>query len=160
MRWLIFCLALAGCAAKEKTTAKGPKTQEGRYRTGSPGADWGQVSPGGADKAWVNRNTGATIYFDSNCKARFEDKSLPDLLKHLTFGMAQGDPMVEEALTLGGRKALLRVHSGEVDGVSVKIAAVVLKKNSCIYDGLYISSPVDFDSAMPNFRNVLNGFKS
>ena len=108
----------------------------------------------------MNRNTGATIYFDSNCKARFEDKSLPDLLKHLTFGMAQGDPMVEEALTLGGRKALLRVHSGEVDGVSVKIAAVVLKKNSCIYDGLYISSPVDFDSAMPNFRNVLNGFKS
>ena len=161
MRTLLLTCALIGCAPKEKQAAPaGSKVVEGRYNTGTPGDGWARVSPGGADKAWFNRNTGSTIYFDSNCKARFEDKPLADLLKHLTFGMAQGEPHSEEKLRLGDRNALLRVYSGDVDGVKVQIGAAVIKKNSCIYDALYISSPTDFDSGMPNFRTVLDGFKS
>jgi len=160
MKTMLLTVLLIGCAAKEKPVPTSPKKDEGRYATGSPGEGWSRVSPGGADRAWFHKKTGSTIYFDSNCKARFEDKPLPDLMKHLTFGMAQGDPITEEALTLGGRSALLRVYAGEVDGVNVRIGAVVAKKNSCLYDGLYISNPSDFDTGMASFRNVLDGFKS
>ncbi len=161
MKHLLFLSLLLGCGGSRKPLATGgPTASEGRYVTGKPGKGWSKVAPGGADRAWFNRSTGATIYFDSNCKARFEDKPLADLITHLTFGMANGDPLREEDLTLGGRAALLRVYSGEVDGVDVQIGAVVIKKNSCIYDALYITSPAAFEGGMPRFRRVLKGFKS
>lgn len=160
MRLLILAV-LIGCGSQHKPLAKGkPSAREGRYSTGSPGKGWAKVGPGGADRAWFNKDTGATIYFDSNCKARFEDKPLSDLITHLTFGMANGEPLRDEPLTLGGRSALLRVYNGEIDGVAVQIGAVVIKKNSCIYDGLYITSPAAFDAEMASFRRVLKGFKS
>ncbi len=160
MRLLMLTL-LMGCGSKHTPLAKGdPTAREGQYRTGTPGKGWSRVAPGGADRAWFNSKTGATIYFDSNCKARFEDKPLSDLITHLTFGMANGDPLREESLTVGGRSALLRVYSGELDGVAVQVGAVVIKKNSCIYDALYITSPSAFDSNMSSFRRVLKGFKS
>lgn len=134
--------------------------QEGRYKTGSPGKGWSQVRPGGADRAWFHRQTGSTIYFDSNCKARYEDKPLASLITHLTLGMAQGEPLREESMTLAGREALLRVYGGSVDGVAVQLSAVVIKKSACIYDGLYISSPSEFDAGLESFRRVLKGFKT
>ena len=158
----LFLLAmLMACGSKHKPLAKGdPTAREGRYKTGTPGKGWSKVAPGGADRAWFNRSSGATIYFDSNCKSRFEDKSLADLITHLTFGMSNGDALSEEVLTLGEREALLRVYGGEIDGVDVQLAAVVIKKNSCIYDALYITSPAAFDRDMTSFRSVLKGFKS
>lgn len=158
---LLLLVALVGCGSKHQPLAKGdPTAQEGRYRTGTPGKGWSKVAPGGADRAWFNRESGATIYFDSNCKARFEDKPLDDLITHLTFGMANGDPLREETLSLGGRTALMRVYNGEIDGVAVQLSAVVIKKNSCIYDALYITSPTAFDGEMTGFRRVLRGFKN
>ena len=156
----IAMLLIAACGPKEKSLTAGSRSGEGQYRTGTPGEGWARVAPGGADRAWFHRDTGASIYFDSNCKARFEDKPLSDLMKHLTFGMAQGSPLKEEELTLGGRSALLRVYAGEVDGVIVQLGAVVIKKNTCIYDALFISSPTGFDAGMPSFRSVLDGFRT
>lgn len=158
---LLVLASLLGCGSKHTPLAKGdPTAREGRYRTGTPGKGWSKVAPGGADRAWFNRESGSTIYFDSNCKARFEDKPLVDLITHLTFGMANGDPLREEDLNLNGRTGLLRVYGGEIDGVAVRLGAVVIKKNSCIYDALYITSPAAFDADMTSFRRVLKGFKS
>jgi hypothetical protein len=157
----IWILALLiGCGGRSRPLTSKQGASERNYDVGKPGAGWVRLAPGGADKAWLHGKTGATIYTDSNCKARFEDKPLAALVTHLTFGMAHGDPISEERLTLDGRAALMRINRGTVDGVKVQIAAVVIKKNRCIYDALYINSPGDFDSGMSGFNQVILGFES
>ena len=146
-----------GCGPKgHKEAAK----SEGRYNVAVPDSDWVRVRPGGADKAWFSKQLGATIYFDSNCMSRYDDGDLHDLVTHLTFGLAQGDPIRDETLTLDNRSALLRVYDGAVDGVAVRVGAMVTKKDLCLYDGLYIASPAVFEQGWGTFVHMLSGFET
>jgi hypothetical protein len=160
MRTLFIATALSfgiGCQSKAQ---KKPSGSEGRFAIAAPVGAWHKVSPGGADKAWYHPDIGASIYFDSNCKERFEDGRLEDLITHLTFGLVQGAPLREEVLMLDGREALLRVYDGKMDGVPVRVGAVVTKKNECLYDGVYVASPSEFDTQWNAFVEVISGFKT
>ncbi len=157
MMLTMLVLLLTGCGPKAHKEAR---RSEGRYSVGNPDGGWRAVRPGGADKAWFNKNLGATIYFDSNCKERYDDGHLPDLITHLTFGLAQGAPVREEALTLDNREALLRVYDGAIDGVKVRVGAMVTKKDLCLYDGLYIASPAAFEDGWGAFVSMLSGFET
>ena len=163
MRWILTVALLLGCAKSgevKKPTGKKQAKQEGKYTVGTPGSGWSKVRPGGADKAWFHKASGATIYFDSNCKERFEDGKLSLLLTQLTLGIARGEPTREEAMMLDGRAALIRVQPGEIDGVPVQVGAVVTKKNSCLYDGLLIAAPSVFESHWSPFSEVIAGFET
>jgi len=163
MRWILAVGLLLGCAKTgevKKTPAKKQAKQEGKYKVGSPGDGWSKVNPGGADKAWFHKETGATIYFDSNCKERFEDGKLTLLLSQLTLGIARGEASREETTMLDGRAALIRVQPGQIDGVPVQVGAVVTKKNSCLYDGLLIAAPSVFESHWSTFSEVIAGFET
>jgi hypothetical protein len=155
--------ALVGAVACAARTAPDGGTHargaEGRYDTGRPSVGWAAVAPGGADRAWHHRENGATIYTDSNCAERFEDGPLPDLLQHATFGVATGEPLRDEALALDGRDAHLRVVNGALDGVAVKVGAVVTRQHRCVYDLLYIAPPSRFDAGWPDFQAVVDGFR-
>lgn len=157
MRTVFLMTALLGCGPKAHKEAK---RIEGRYVVGSPESNWARVRPGGADKAWFNKNLGATVYFDSNCKGRYEDGRLADLITHLTFGLVQGSPLREEVLTLDNREALIRVYDGSIDGVPVRVGAMVTKKDQCLYDGLYIAAPTVFEDGWGNFVGMLSGFET
>ena len=151
IRPLLLAALLAGC---------GPKRlgDEGRYDLGDPGAGWQRVSAGGADKAWHNEALSATIYADSNCLDRYEDSALPDLITHLTFGIAQGEPLRAEELQLDGRAALRRHYAGTLDGVAITLGALTTKRDQCTYDLLYIAPPKRFDEGLPAFDAVIAGF--
>ena len=132
---------------------------EGRYLVGHPqGEAWSPVDPGGADYAWYNQRSRAAIYTDSNCGSRFEDASLDSLLGHLLHGLGGGAPLVEERLSVGGREALLQVREGRVDGMSTRVAAVVLKKDGCTFDLVYLASPEQFQDDLQPLREVMEGF--
>lgn len=163
MKSLLALALLIGCAKQPssgKTSAKKQSKHQGRYAVANPGEGWSTVKPGGADKAWRHKETGATIYFDSNCLDRFEDGELSALLTHLTFGVAQGEPLLEEDRMLDGRSAKVRVQPGLIDGVQVRVGAMVTIKNSCLYDGLLIASPSTFESHWETFSEVLAGFRT
>lgn len=147
-------LLLAACGAH-----RGAARLEGQYSLGDPGAGWTRVRPGGADQAWHNSKLGATIYADSNCGERFDDSPLGRLHESLVGGVA-GKPEREETRTLDGREALLRVVDGRVDGVPIRVGAVVLKKDACTYDMVYIASPERFDEGMDAFERVLSAFQA
>ena len=155
--FLLMAILSVGCQSKShKKAAK----SEGHYQISGPSGKWQKVSSGGADKAWFQPDIGASIYFDSNCKSRFEDGRLTDLITHLTFGLVQGSPLKEEILTMDGREALLRVYDGKMDGVAVRVGAIVTKKNECLYDGVYIAAPAQFDDQWNAFVEVISGFKT
>jgi len=158
MKYLTILVPLIlACGPKQSKEAR---NSHQNYQIPAPPSDWARVKAGGADKAWFNREMSATIYFDSNCKERFEDGSLSDLLTHLTFGLAQDEPLREESMTLDGRDALLRVYDGLLDGVQVRVGAVVTKKNQCLYDGLYIAPPARFEEGWGSFVQVVSGFRT
>ena len=158
MKHLIFlALLIIACGPKQSKEARKSHL---KYVVTAPAGGWVKVKPGGADTAWFQRDLSATIYFDSNCKERFEDGTLSDLLTHLTFGMAQNEPLREESMTLDGRDALLRVYDGSLDGVQVRVGAVVTKKNMCLFDGLYIAPPSTFEDGWGSFVEVVSGFRT
>jgi hypothetical protein len=147
----MLCLA---CGPKHRASSL-----EGQFRTGEPGDGWERVSPGGADVAWHHAGLAATIYADSNCAERFEDGPLAALATHLTFGMASGEPERQEELELAGRPALLRVLSGMLDGVPVRIGLTVTRKHECIYDMLYIAPIASFQAGWDAYDAVTTGFE-
>ncbi len=147
-------LPAAGCAGRKSARL------EGAYELGEPGPGWSRVAPGGADRAWWNASLSATIYGDSNCLERYEDSELTALLTHLTFGIAQGEPLRQEPLTLSEREGLLGVWDGALDGVAVRVGAATTKKDACTYDLLYIAPPVTFDKGWSDFESVLAGFRT
>jgi hypothetical protein len=156
-RLILVALLATACGPKQSKEAR---TSSMKYTVPAPVGAWVKVKPGGADKAWFHRDYGSTIYFDSNCKERFEDGPLSDLLTHLTFGLTQNAPLREESMTLDGREALLRVYDGQVDGVGVRVGAVVTKKDMCIYDGIYIAPPSSFEDGWGSFVEVVSGFQT
>lgn len=157
MRRLALALALlAGCAAR-----RGGRTSEseGRYRVGAVADGWERVSPGGADKAWYNTALLATIYADSNCDKRHDDSALSDAMRHLTAGLRVSAPLREESLRLSNREALLRVYDVTLDGVALRMGVVVLNKNVCTYDMVYLAPAGRFDDGWPDFVGVVSGFE-
>ena len=150
----VFALALVACGGRSA------RHLEGQYELGAPGEGWERVRPGGADQAWVNATLGGTIYADSNCGERFEDSALDKLLDSLTFGVAMGGPLRQEVRTLGGRDALLRVSDGSLDGVPVRVGAVVAKKDFCVYDVIYLAPPTAFEQGWVGFEAVLSHFQT
>ena len=125
---------------------------EGHYDLSTPGTGWSPVKPGSADHAWFNADLDASIYADSNCGNRFVDGTLDAVSTHLTTGVTTGAPLRDEHLTLANRDALLRVSDGGIDGVAMRIGSVVMNKDSCTYDLVYVAPPDHFDAGWPAFQ--------
>lgn len=160
MRGLVVCLGLAmGCSGRRAELSVQQRA-EGNYTLGKLGGAWEEQRSGGADRAWFNAVLSGTIYADSNCGRRFRDSPLEDLATHLTAGIAFGTPLREERLHLDNREALLRVYRGQLDGVGIQLGAVVLNKDGCTYDLLYLAPPTSFESGFEDFVAVISGFQA
>jgi len=130
------------------------------YVIAAPGGAWTPAEGGSADHAWYQPDLSAVIYANANCGKRYEDGVLSDLLSHLTFGIAHGDPTEEKPLTIDGRAALQRTWMGQLDGVTVAIAATVVKKDTCLYDLLYIAPPSEFDRGIEDYEAVVGSLRT
>jgi len=148
-------LALISCSANRKA-----KRLEGRFDLGDPGGGWSRVDGGGADQAWFHAGIAGSIYADSNCGERFEDGPLEDLLAHLTAGIARGQHLDEQRLTLDGREAVMRTWDGALDGIAVRVGAAVTRKHECVYDVVYVAPPARFEEGRPAFHAVVGGFQT
>ena len=155
---LLAGLFLSSCSAA-KRDARENQRMEGRYRLGALSKSWEEQRAGGADRAWFNADLSSTIYTDSNCARRFRDGPLIDLSNHLIAGLAAGPPLREEVLTIDNRSALLRIYSGRMDGVRLQMGIVVLNKNRCTYDMLYLSPPSTFEDGWADFVGLISGFQ-
>ena len=131
-----------------------------RYKIDKPDGDWKNVKSGSADYAWYNSKIGATIYVDSNCEQRFEDRPLHDSLYSMTAGIRSKDEPLERALFLDGREAVMLQTSGNLDGVDIQMAVVALAKNQCLFDFVYITRPENFSKGFGDFHQMLYTFES
>ena len=157
-RMLPACLCMAvlsGCWAFGSDGSR----LEGRYRLQALERPWTTVDPGGADYAWWHRETGATIYSDSNCEKGFSDSSLERLASAQSAAIDDAQQIALREHRLVERDALTAVFKGQVDGVPVMVTTTVVKKDRCIYDFVMVapvtadeSLSADYDSLVESFR--------
>lgn len=154
---ILACVGLCACMPASYRLAH---SLEGKYTLGNPGAGWTRVDPGGGDYAWHHEAMGSTIYSDSNCGPRYRETRVEDLATELVVGMRGLTQDFEEYQTIAGREGILRVHTGRLDGVPMRVAVGVTNRDACTYDFILIAPIGELDNAMPAWHNVVDGFQA
>ncbi len=134
------------------------RKMEGQYATGSPGSAWTVVKSGGADRAWVNTEAGASIYTDSNCGNRFREADVSLLATELTAGFQGVTQDIELRQQIGPREGIVRTHTARLDGVPVRLGVAVVNHDWCTYDFVLIAPVGQLDALWPDYQAVLDGF--
>lgn len=163
---IIFSVAIAvsGCSIlfPDRTAPK-----SGDYSVTSPGGPWEKVAVGEssaatdslkADHAYENPESGAIISINSICR-KYAGATLDSLTNNLVRGIGEKKLVNQTRRTLDGAEAQDSIFQGVVDNVAVKIRTVVLKKDECTYDFLYVTIPererdngVAFENFVASFR--------
>ena len=128
------------------------------YEIGELGDKWRRINIEGGDLAFLNDKLGATITVNSTCKKKM-NYSLEALSESLLIGIKDKQLVERNKLTINNEKALSSIYTGKLDGVPLKLNAVVFKKDDCIYDFTYASSPGNFDSGFSDFEEFISKFK-
>ncbi len=147
--------ALSGCMPASYRAAK---REENHYQTGQPGDGWVAVDPGGADRAWFNAALTASIYTDSNCGTHYRELRLTDLAQESIAGIRNAKTIRDEGPTVDGRAAVLRITSGQLDGVDVTVANLVTNHDACTYDLNYVAPTLQFDAGYDAYQTMVAGF--
>ncbi len=142
-----------------------PKSKD--YDVTPPSAPWHKLEVGSdpnsvdamkADHAYENPETGAIISVNSICR-KYSGNSLETLTDSLVRGIADRELVERKEREMAGTKAMESLYTGSVDKVPLRIRTVVLTKNDCTFDFVYVAIPkrdVDqgaaFDSFLLSFR--------
>lgn len=131
-----------------------PKNAVTYYHVDPPSYVWQEIPETPADHAWRNPKLRSTIYVKANCGSYFEDRELKDSILSLTRGLEISSPITQEEMRIANRKALFQVMDSDVDGVPVRLGMLVISKNNCLYDFLFISPKRYFADGVPDFLNT------
>ena len=128
-----------------------PKNVVTYYHVDAPSYRWQEIPETPADHAWRNVKLRSTIYVKANCGSYFEDRRLEDSILSLTRGLEISPPITQEEMRIDNRKAIFQVMDSEVDGVPVRLGMLIVSKNSCLYDFLFIAPRRYFAEGVPDF---------
>ena len=137
------------------------------YLVAPPSAPWHKLSVGEdsnsidamkADLAYENPQTGAIISLNSLCR-KYSGSSLDSLTNNLVRGIENREVISRKETILDGQKALDTSFKGTVDKVDIMIRTVVMAKDSCTFDFIYVVIPKregnnrgDFDTFLASFK--------
>jgi len=128
------------------------------YRVGPLSGDWDGLKTGVKAAAFHNEKIGGTISTDAFCGASFEDLPLNVLTNQLFADTHRKNTEQGAELVLDGRGALRTVADGQVDGVPLKFDSVVVKKDGCTIDFIYIVPPENYLAGVKEFETFYGGF--
>jgi hypothetical protein len=156
---LLALLALpivAGCrrVAFEDSVFSKPQVS---YRIGELPKHWQRVFVEGNDLAFSEIDTGRAISINSTCEGH-DDPPLPVLTRHLLMGFTEREELSQRLIALDGREALRSRHTAKLDGVPVELEFVVLKKDGCVFDFIYVAPPGQAEVRMADFESLITGF--
>ncbi|MEO8800030.1 MAG: hypothetical protein ABI551_19195 [Polyangiaceae bacterium] len=164
LRWLFLAAlstAIAGCAGSEKSF-DGHIFRDGRiaFRTGDVPPGWKRIDVTNASLAFRDETHGASVLLNARCGMRDDDVPLTALTAHLIMGTTERSYSKEETIPFDGREARHTLLQAKLDGVLLAYDIYVEKKDGCVYDFVYISSPgekaggVEFERFVGDFRTL------
>jgi len=128
-----------------------------RFRVGPIPSAWRQVEVEDARLAFRDDAANATVAVNGRCGLDADDVPLTSLTQHLFLQFTDRVQSSQTKVSLDGREALRTELSAALDGVKKQYLVYVLKKNSCVYDFMYIAA----DSApgsRADFERFVQGF--
>ena len=131
--------------------------EEMRFRVGAiPGA-WHPIEVPGARLAFRDDAANATVALNGRCKVDGDDVPLASLTQHLFLEFTERTQTSQSTVSLDGREALRTEVTAALDGVKKQYLVYVLKKDSCVYDFMYIAAEPD-PAARTEFERFVQGF--
>lgn len=155
---LFLLVAAAACGPRARFEGWTVRKQATSYRVGMLSGDWKHIKGVNGDAAFINSSTSAVILANASCED-FRDAPLEYLTKHLLIGYTEREILSREKVMMDNREALITILTAKLDGVKVKMALCVVKKNYCIYDLSYAAPPGMFDAALEDFDRYVKGFE-
>lgn len=138
------------------------------YQVSPPNLPWHKLTVGKdpstlesmkADLAYENAETGGIISLNSLCR-KYTEADLETLTNNLVRGIGKKQILQRKEANIDGVKALDTLFGGEVDKVFLHIRTVVLTKDDCTYDFIYVAIPSREGSAGLAFETFLASFRT
>lgn len=163
--WMGLLILLSSCALlfPDRTAPK-----SSNYHIEPPGAPWQKLALSKdpstlesmkADLAYENAETGGIISLNSLCR-KYTETDLITLTNNLVRGIEKKRILSRKETKIDDAQALDTLFGGEVDNVFLHIRTVVLSKDDCTYDFLYIAVPSKEGVAEKAFESFLASFRT
>lgn len=127
------------------------------FEVGKLPENWKILSRAGSALSFQHPD-GGTIGVGANCGEKFEDLPLSVLIMQLVSHVDNRQVEKSSEFMLDWRGAKRRLFSGTTDGVPLKYDVVVVKKNRCVIDFIYVAHPENYSSHLSDFENFYRHF--
>lgn len=113
------------------------------------------------DFAFQSKKSGSIISLNSACKhfESYNKEDLDALTQELLLGISQVHLQEKNDIVLSQTPALQTLARGKLDNEEVMLKTVVLQKNNCVYDLVYIATPENFKSQEKDFSLFMNSLQ-
>jgi hypothetical protein len=128
------------------------------YEVVIPGGDWQVAADGRADLVLRHASEQAGMLADATCRGGAATRPLSALSRQLFFGLIDRSVVEEEPVAVGGRQGVRTVVRGHRSGATLRVEAIVLKDERCVYDFLYVAPEEHFEAGRPQFRTFVESF--
>jgi len=112
-----------------------------------------------ADMAFENPKTGAILSINSICR-KYTKTTLDDLTNNLVRGIEEKKLIEEKQRILDATDAKETLFEGVVDKVKIYLRTVVMLKNGCDYDFMYVTTPQNDAESRVDFEKFITSFKT
>ena len=133
------------------------KDDDVHFRVGPVPSAWRKLDVDDTRLAFRDDAANATVAVNGRCGLDGDDVPLTSLTQHLFLQFTERTQLSQTKVSLDGREALRTEISAALDGVKKQYLVYVLKKDSCVYDFMYIAA----DSApgsRAEFERFVQGF--
>ncbi len=131
------------------------RTTNGSFHVGRLPVTWKGPERSLNHLLYKNPSLEATLVVDALCGRKFDDAPLPILARNLFRGLDHAEHGKAKHFLLDGRAALQLDGRGSIDGVPLRMRVVVMKKDFCLYDLMYLAPPRYFDAGLADFMRYV-----
>jgi hypothetical protein len=128
------------------------------FRVPPAPSSWRRLEVGDAALAFRDEAREASVLVNAHCNERDQDVPLVALTNQLVMGTTERDAQIEETLAMDGREARHTRMNAKLDGVLRSYDIYVLKKDSCVYDFVYVAPPERLAAGVGDFEQFVRGF--
>lgn len=130
------------------------------FRVGPVPRSWRPIEQFDSLVAFRDDRLRATVAVGGRCGKDGDDVPLAALTQHLFLYFTRQEVLRKERFHLDGREALRTELAAELDGVPMHFTVVVLKKNGCVYDFVYIEEAAGNPEGRQAFDQFVSEFRT
>lgn len=110
-----------------------------------------------SDVTFQSKSTASIISLNSACRTGrdYETKDLRTLTNVLLLGSSDVTLRDEKEVNVQGTPALQTTLLGKINGERVQLRTVVLKRQACVYDMVYVARPTTFGLHEDDFNHFV-----